>query len=107
MSALWLSLPSYRRIAEPAKRKRVNPISEKRRREGKEYRRLRLIFLAKHPWCAVFPDKRSTEPHHTKGRAGRNYLDVSTWLPVSRAGHEKIGREPAWAYRMGFNQIRT
>lgn len=66
-----------------------------------EYHRLRDAFLAEHPRCAVFPERKATEIHHTRGR-GRFLLDTSTWLAVSRAGHEKIEVERAWARERGF-----
>lgn len=65
------------------------------------YSALRKTFLAQHPRCAVFPEKRSVEIHHSKGR-GKYLNDTSTWFAVSRAGHERIERERAWARERGF-----
>jgi hypothetical protein len=78
-------------------RKPVNPISAKRRREMKEYAKLRKTFLKDNPQCAVFANQKSTDVHHLRGRAGKLYLCPDYWLPVCRAAHHKINENPQWA----------
>ena len=67
-----------------------------------KYRELRKKFLEDNPKCAVYPNKEATDVHHTRGRAGRLFLSVRYWLPVSRAAHMRIGEEPAWARENGY-----
>lgn len=86
-------------------------MSSKRQRESRIYSKLRRQFLTENPWCVVYPTKRATQIHHTRGRHGKNYLDRSTWIGVCAKGHDRIhlilpGLEnlsgPAWATRMGY-----
>ena len=55
-----------------------------------EYMRLRDIFLQEHRQCAVYPNKRSTEVHHSRGRTGSLLLDTRFWFAVSHDGHRWI-----------------
>lgn len=92
-----------RRSSKPISRNTgsLRKVSARHASELAEYSRLRAAFLEEHPRCAVFPERRATEIHHTRGR-GRFLNDVSTWMAVSRAGHEKIERERAWARERGY-----
>lgn len=72
------------------------------RKKMREYLNLRAAFLRINPTCAVFPWLKSEDVHHMRGRIGRLLCDKRYWLAVSREGHEKIGREPDWARRMGY-----
>ncbi len=45
---------------------------------------------------------RATECHHRNGRTGTNYLDTSTWMAVSRQGHEWIHQHPSQARAKGY-----
>lgn len=95
----------------PLARKRIPTQSVKRRKEQPIYNRMAKAFLIAHPWCVVYPQRPATEVHHSAGRKGSNYLDMSTWLPVSKEGHDRIhyvlpGYEnlsgPKWAVRQGY-----
>ena len=66
------------------------------------YLKLRAAFLRSNQTCAVYPWKKAEDVHHMRGRVGKLLCDVRHWLAVSREGHEKIGREPEWARRMGY-----
>jgi hypothetical protein len=68
--------------------------------------------------CAVYPHLDATEVHHKKGRLGYAnkekrflgiplLLDKDHWLPVSHDGHERITNQSAWAFRMGFTELRS
>jgi hypothetical protein len=107
--------PWYRALhgdkPQPKQRKRIAPVSRGMSVKRRRYMALRVTFLKEHPWCAVYPTKPSRDVHHTKGRKGKNYLNTSTWLAVSRKGHKRIHEilpgldnlsGPAWATRMGF-----
>lgn len=73
-----------------AKRKRIAPISKVRAERLKIYAKQRKVFLATHPLCVVFPDRKSEDIHHVIGRAGKLLLDERYWLAVSREGHNLI-----------------
>lgn len=45
---------------------------------------------------------RSIDVHHKAKRTGRNYLDDSTWMAVSRAGHEWIHSHGKEARAKGY-----
>lgn len=88
--------------AEKKARKKIPPMSAKRVKESKEYNTLRKVFL-NGKICPITGQK-ATEVHHTfsgKDRA-KHYLDVSTWLAVSRDGHEWIHENPKEARKKGY-----
>ena len=108
---------------------RLRPVSKKRSKVNREYMALRLIFLRDHPYCEwwlmenhlpnitffhSYPynirvdygmplDRipKATEIHHKRGR-GRYLLDTSTWMAVSRAGHDAIHADPKTSYEKGY-----
>ncbi len=101
----------------------IRPVSAKRAKLNKIYSALRKKFLAEHPLCqwwlsevknieiirgyAFWPDgvrikiPESCDVHHKKGR-GKYLLDVSTWMAVSRAGHDAIHADPKKSYEKGY-----
>lgn len=107
---------------------RISPISAKRKKEASIYLITRNAFIEAHPFCqatikilgldeeavkqwngfALDPMgnqliiSRSQDVHHTAGRSGKNYLDQSTWLAVSRTMHERIHNNPSWARANGL-----
>lgn len=88
-------------------RAKIKPMSKKLSKERSEYRRLREEFL-KRPenlFCAVYPHLPSSEVHHSRGR-GKYLNDVSTWLAVSREGHNWIEANPALSRERGFSMSR-
>lgn len=91
-------------------RKRINSRSRSKRKEDRQYAIYRRDFLEKHPFCAVqLPGctLAAGEVHHSEGRLGDKYLDISTWVPICSNCHEKIhGSYTAWAYENGFLKSR-
>lgn len=111
-----------------APRKRVKPVSAKRKLAARSYSAARMFFLASHPYCQVFIARMglnetavkqwggyysdvygalrraptSDDVHHTAGRTGTNYLDERTWLAVSRQEHEWIHAHPSEARKRGW-----
>lgn len=101
-------------------------VSKKRAKALREYAKKRKAFLAAHPFCqvriAVFgltenfviwaegkmPNwaggwmPRATEVHHKAGRSGKNFLDESTWMAVSREGHRWLHNNPREARARGW-----
>jgi hypothetical protein len=88
--------------------KKAKPIkkeSDKRRKQNKEYLKIRAQFLKDNPKCAV-TGKEATEVHHKKGRTGNLLTDVRYFLPVSREAHQKIELNPDWAKEQGYSLSR-
>ena len=120
----WLA----RKPTGPAPRRRIKPMSAKRKVAAKSYSAQRAKFLAAHPYCQVFIARtgldeealiqwqgcyrdafgvfsrapESCDVHHKAGRTGTNYLDQSTWLAVSRHEHEWIHAHPSLAREAGW-----
>lgn len=101
----------------PLKRKtRLRSVSPKRAKLSRQYTHLRKQFLAGHPACQAWavickhaPESNmpptcppSQDVHHKAGRYGGNYLDVSSWLAVSRVAHDWIHRHPSKAREIGL-----
>lgn len=94
---------------------RIKQVSEKRKLEDIEYKRLRSEFLSK-PENKICPitGQPTTEIHHKRKRRGYAddwarenkislYLDTRFWLAVSRDGHAWIEDNPEESYRLGFS----
>jgi hypothetical protein len=84
---------------KPKKEKKVYKIpkkSEKRAKKDKIYLAKRIVFLKENQFCAVYPNKKATEVHHKYSGKDRDkyYLDETTWLAVSREGHNWIHSNP-------------
>lgn len=84
---------------------RIKKVSDKRKIEDAEYKKLRLEFLSK-PENQICPITKwqTTEVHHKfsgKDRA-KYYLDTETWLAVSREGHLWIHDNPKEARELGY-----
>ena len=77
-------------------KKPLNKVSKKRSAENKVYLMLREKFLRDNPFCAVMKIEPSTEVHHTYSGKDREkyFLVVSTWIAVSREGHNWIHNNP-------------
>lgn len=88
----------YRLKKVPVKKR-----SLKREVEQGIYLKLRAKFLKDNPTCAVYAHLKSEDVHHKKKR-GINFLKVETWLAVSREAHDKIERNPVWAYQQGYSE---
>ena len=84
---------------------KIPKVSEKRKIDDLKYRVLRIEFLGKmeNKTCPItkWP---ATEIHHTYCGKDRSkyYLDTSTWLAVSRDGHNWIHDNPKEARELGY-----
>jgi hypothetical protein len=90
---------------EKSKPKAIPRVSAKRKLEDLKYMAQRIVFLGKkeNQICPITKWS-STEIHHTycgKDRA-KYYLDESTWIAVSRDGHNWIHDNPKEAREKGF-----
>lgn len=85
--------------------KPIRKVSKKMSSELKLYSKLRREFLEANPFCAVYPNLPATDIHHKKGR-GKYLNDTSTWLSVSREGHQRIEMFPVEAKERGWSVSR-
>jgi len=84
---------------------RIPKVSKKRLIEDLHYKVLRTEFLAKkeNQICPI-SKQQTVEVHHTysgKDRA-KYYLDTTTWIAVSRDGHNWIHSFPKEARLLGY-----
>ena len=95
---------SEREKKEAKKPKPIAKKSAKRKVKDVEYKKLNQQFLKDNPMCAVYPSKMAIEVHHTYCGKDRDkyYLDTTTWLPVSREGHNWIHNNPNEARAKGW-----
>lgn len=89
------------------RKKRLSPVSEKRKRENLLYLAKRKAFLRANPLCRavideVFCGKKATDVHHKFGRTGGAYLDELTWLALCRDCHRWIHENPKEARGLGL-----
>lgn len=78
--------------------------SDKRKKEGKEYSKLRAEFFTSNPLCQadlMGCTRQATEIHH-KARRGVFYLDHTTFMACCSTCHEWIERNGEESKRMGF-----
>lgn len=109
----------------PLKRKTpLRRMSKRRQSESNEYEKLKEQFLKEHDICQLWMAEnniregdwgdrvkafcmgapRSTEIHHKFCGSNRkkHFLDVSSWMALSRQSHEKIHQNPKWARENGY-----
>lgn len=84
---------------------KIPPVSKKRKIENAQYSVLRIEFLSK-PENQICPITGwpTTDVHHTysgKDRA-KYFLDISTWIAVSREGHNWIHDNPIESREKGY-----
>ena len=113
----WLK----RKPAGPKPKKRLPRMSARRKVESREYTEKRKAFLKAHPLCQAWPVIVSHAPPETLGdlpplhaaaplsveihhrcKRGKNYLDESTWLAVSRFSHRWIEDHKKEARKLGL-----
>jgi hypothetical protein len=82
-------------------RKRINPVSARRKRANAIYVKLKRVWLANHTTCEVTGEP-ATEVHHRRGRVGTLLIDTRFWMAVSRVVHGLIHRQPATARSEGW-----
>lgn len=97
----------YKKVSETANKRAIKPIkqiSDKRAIQLKEYSKLRKQFLKENPKCAVYPYLKAVEIHHTYPGSNRNryFLEVSTWMAVSREGHNFIHSNVSLSKERGY-----
>jgi hypothetical protein len=87
-------------------REPIKKVSDKQAKINRLYTDTRVQYLKMIPHCQVSSDDCThiaTQIHHRAGRIGNNMLDTTTWLSVCHSCHEKIERNPSWAYEKGYS----
>lgn len=91
--------------------KRIKPIprvSERRKRENREYTIKRLQFLAQPGNQRCFIEgcnNRADTIEHTAGRWGKNYLDISTWKPCCNFHNLELERDSELSEKYQVSKI--
>ena len=81
----------------------ISSMSSDMQKKMREYTKRRKLFLDANPMC-VWENTEADDIHHSRGRIGDLLLDMRYWLPVSRATHDKIHKNPTWAKENGLLQ---
>lgn len=93
------------KLKTPIRKTKIKPISDKRKVQDAEYQLKRVLFLKK-PENQICPitGHQAVEVHHKWSGKDRSkyYLDETTWLAVSRAGHNWIHDNPKEAREKGY-----
>ena len=85
-------------------RRRINPISEARKRLNSEYSKVKREWakerrVCAYPGCQIYP---MPSPHHTRGRLGPLLCDTRFWLPVCFEHHRWIHENITAARALGL-----
>jgi len=84
------------------KRKRINPVSDKKATELKKYRLLRDLYMENHSICEFKEcSKPSNDLHHKKPRK-THLCDVTVFMSVCRNHHDWIHNNHAKAVELGY-----
>ena len=79
----------------------MSQYSKKRKSQLRQYKKLRILFLAEFPLCEICGGI-ATTVHHKKGRMGKLLIDTEFFLPACMPCHEKVELEPEWAKEKGY-----
>jgi hypothetical protein len=91
------------------KPKSISPVSKKRQVEMDEYSKKRKLFLIANPNCQaklVGCSGEATDVHHSAGRIGDNYLNISKWKALCRNCHRFVEENPEEAKELGLSESR-
>jgi hypothetical protein len=80
--------------------KPINRVSDKHRKELKEYSKIRYDYFMLNHFCEICGEA-ATDIHH-KARRGKNLNNTETWMPVCRPCHMKIESNGKWARDNGY-----
>src|SRR5690349_4094608 len=98
-----------RKVRTRKLRKPIPKVNRKRAKEHRKYSALRKKFLSVNPECTAKLEGCggvATEVHHSHGRVGDNFLDVSTWVAVCRSCHSYLETQPLKAKELGLSDSR-
>jgi hypothetical protein len=90
-------------------REPIKKISDKQAKINSAYSVLRLQYLKMFPNCQVASTDCThvaTQVHHRAGRGKDHMLDTTTWLSICQNCHEKVEKNPEWAYLFGYSTKR-
>lgn len=87
------------------KRTPLRKVSSARAIANRVYSDKRRVFMLENPSCQAGLEGcegRATECHHTNGREGKNFLDVSTWKSLCSNCHRFVHQFPNMARELGL-----
>jgi hypothetical protein len=84
----------------------ISPVSNKKLKELKIYRKNRLVYLKEHPKCEVCGINKADQIHHKAGRVGDDLTDPKNFLAVDDKCHVRIELNPIWAKDNGYSVNR-
>jgi hypothetical protein len=87
------------------KRVPLRKVSARRQKEQKVYTDRRNTFMAENPTCMARLEgceAMATECHHSRGRAGKNYTDTSTFKALCGNCHHLVHAFPNKARELGL-----
>lgn len=100
-----MKCPCIGMVLKTPKRSPIKKVSDKRKVKDLQYYALRKVFLEKpeNQTCPI-TGQQTVEVHHKFSGKDRDkyYLDVTTWLAVSRDGHNWIHENPKEAREKGY-----
>lgn len=103
------NIRQIKKLAEekPPRTKLINSKSEKRKVEERIYLNLREYFLQDNRKC-MFPGctKKAKDVHHSCGKVGKNYTDISTFVALCRDHHRFVEWNPKEAKKLLLSKSR-
>jgi hypothetical protein len=89
-------------VKDKPRYKKIRRRRPEREKEERKYSVKAKVFLMLNPRCGVFPELRSNQVHHKKGRSGKMLLEEKYFMAVSQAGHDWIRDNAAEALEKGY-----
>lgn len=86
--------------------KPINKVSEAKKEDDKIYATSRKVYLGNHAVCEVKLtgcQQKANQIHHRKGRIGKNYIDIHTFLACCDNCHRWIENNVTQAKELGFS----
>jgi hypothetical protein len=94
-------------VKEKPKYRKIRYRTLDRAKDERKYSVRAKVFLMLNPRCGVFPDLRSNQVHHKKGRSGKMLLEEKYFMAVSQEGHDWIRDNPTLAEEKGYTIKRS
>lgn len=91
---------------KPMKRTRLAHVSKKRAKELRAYNKVSAEFKAANPTCCIPGCNKPSTTHHSRGRIGKDLIDVSTFRGPCWEHHIYYETHPAEAMAIGLTESR-
>ncbi len=80
---------------------KLRRVSAKRKKQNEVYRDVRVKFLTNKPLCEIC-GRLASQVHHRRGRFGDRLNEVEYFLAVCFECHNRIHKNPTWAYARDY-----